>query len=114
MRLFWRRLFMLGVAIFVLFALWAVIGVFQKERDSRTLRLEAESQLKDLEKREVALRARIATLETERGQEEALRDAYGVGKDGEAMIQIVDKPTTTSEEEMAENKSWFSRIFWWW
>ena len=55
-----------------------MIGVFQKERDSKTLREEAEVQLKELEKREVALRARIATLETERGQEAALRDAYKI------------------------------------
>ena len=105
---------MLALTVFVLFALWAVLGVFQKERDSKTLREEAELQLKDLEKREIALRARIASLETQRGQEAALRDAYGVGKEGEAMVQIVDKPATSTENTQPEKIGWFQRIFWWW
>ena len=113
-KLFWRRLAMLALCIFILFALWAVIGVFQKERESQDLRKDAEAQLRELQKREIALKARIESLETERGQEAALRDAYGVGREGEGMVQIVDRPATTSEQYGEERVSWFQRLFWWW
>lgn len=105
---------MLGLTLFVIFALWAVLGVFQKERESDELRREAEVQLKELEKREAALKARIASLETERGQEAALRDAYGVGRAGEGMVQIVDRPATSSPGYSTEKVGWFARLFWWW
>jgi cell division protein FtsB len=111
-RLFWRRLFMLGLGIFVLFGLWAVIGVYAKDRESGTLRAQAEAQLQDLEKREAALNARISALETERGQEAAIRSAYEVGRDGEGMVVIVDKPATASPEKEPE-LNWFQRLFQW-
>ena len=105
---------MLGLFIFLFFALWAVIGVYEKQRESQDLRKEAEAQLQDLQKREVALRARIASLKTERGQEAAIRDAYSVSKDGEAMIQIVDKQATSTEQTGLSHPGWLARIFWWW
>jgi cell division protein FtsB len=105
---------MLGLSVFVLFSLWAVLGVLQKERDSRLLKSEAQVKLEELKKREIALHARIGSLETERGQEAALRDAYGVGKDGEAMIQIVDKPADATEERAPDGRSWFANMFPWW
>ena len=98
----------------ILFAIWGVVSVYQKEQSSKTLRLQAEAQLQDLQKRETALKARITSLETERGQEEALREAYGVGKAGEGMVQIVEKQATSTEENTTEHKNWFQRIFWWW
>ncbi len=113
MKLLWRRIAMSALGVFILFSLWAVIGVFQKERESRELREEAEVQVKELQKREAALKARIASLETARGQEEALRDAYGVGKEGEAMVQIVEKAATSTPETKTENKTWLQRLFWW-
>ena len=67
-----------------------------KERESSDLRMQAEAHLLDLQTRETALNAKITSLETERGQEAALRDEYQVGKEGEGMITIVDKPATTS------------------
>jgi cell division protein FtsB len=85
-----------------------------KERESSSLRIQAEAQLKDLQAREAALNARITALETDRGQEEALRDQYQVGKEGEAVVTIVDKPASSSPMYQSEHRSWWQRIFWWW
>src|SRR5882757_8572495 len=95
-RIFWRRLLMLVLVVFVFFGIWAVVGVYLKERESSALRVQAENQLQDLQGRETALNERIVSLETSRGQEEALRDQYQVGKDGEAMITIVDEPASST------------------
>jgi cell division protein FtsB len=112
--LMWRRIIMIVLIFFILFALWAVVDVFQKEQDSRTLRQQAEAQLHDLEKREIALKARIESLETLRGQEAALRDAYNVGKEGEGVVQIVDKEATSTETVSHDSASFLRKIFWWW
>ena len=113
-RLFWRRLLTLGVLILVLFGLWAVADIYMKERESSDLREQSEAQLNDLETRQDALNARIAALQTERGQEAALRDAYQVGKPGEGAITIVDKPASTSPVYGEDKRSWWQKIFWWW
>jgi len=113
-RLFWRRILSLTLAVVVLFGLWAVIGVYMKERESSDLRQQAEAHLKDLQTRETALNGKIASLETERGQEAALRDEYQVGKEGEGMITIVDKPATTSSGSPQDEQGWWSKVFWWW
>jgi cell division protein FtsB len=112
-RLLWRRLLMLALLVFVLFGIWAVVGVYLKERESSELRIQAEAQLKDLEKRQGELSEKISSLETEHGQEAALRDAYQVGKDGEKVIMIVDKPASSTRENTQENRTWLQKIFWW-
>jgi cell division protein FtsB len=113
-KIFWRRILLLALVLVVLFGLWAVVGVYMKERESSHLREQAEAQLKDLQTREVALNARIDSLETERGQEAALRDAYQVGKAGEGEITIVDQPASTTLITPVETKTWWQKVFWWW
>jgi cell division protein FtsB len=113
-RIFWRRVAMTGLFFVVLFGIWAVVGVYHKERESREFRQQAEAQYSDLRKRETALNARIVSLQSDRGQEEALREAYQVGKEGERVITIVDKPTSTAPTETPEQKSWLQKVFWWW
>lgn len=96
------------------FGIWAVVGVYMKERESSDLRLQAEAQLDDLKTRQTALNARIASLETAHGQEAAIRDAYQVGKDGEGVITIVDQPASSTQTHPQGKPGWLQRIFWWW
>jgi cell division protein FtsB len=113
-RIFWRRILLLALIVVMLFGIWAVVGVYLKERESSSLRVQAELQLNDLQKRERALNEKITSLETERGKEAVLRDQYQVGKAGEGMITIVDKPATSSAENTDQGQSWWQKIFWWW
>lgn len=101
-RLLWRRLGVLALIILIVFGVRGVWGAYNKEKESRVLRIEAEAKLRDLELRESQLRADIAELKTERGVEGVLRERYDVAKEGEGVIVIVDqsapppqpKPTT--------------------
>ena len=92
-RLFLRRT---ATLVLVLVVLGAAIGVWQvygKERDSRTLREYAEVEQSELEEQAERLRRDTEKLKTDRGQEEALREQYDVGKQGEGLIVIVEPPT---------------------
>src|SRR3989344_2256958 len=88
-RLFWRRLGVLSLVLLIIAVSFAVWGVSKKERESRTLRQEAEVQLADLKEQERTLTEHVESLRTDRGKEEVLREQYGVGRQGEGLIVIV-------------------------
>ena len=113
-RLLWRRLALLGLFILMIAAAWTVWGVYKKERESRMLRKDAETQLQDLTTRQVHLEADVGALETERGKEEALRSAYEVGRHGEGLIVIVDDTPTTTKPVAPSPLDWFRGLFSWW
>jgi cell division protein FtsB len=110
-RLFWRRLMILGLFFLVLFGLSAVWGVYWKEHESRVLRLQAEARLNDLHERKTALSASIASLDTEAGKERALRGVYEVGKEGERLVVIVDEPEAEPMPGSTTPRTWFQRVF---
>lgn len=114
-RLFWRRLGIVALVIGLAVALWAVLGVYWKERESRQLRDDAERQAHDLSQQTAALSASIAKLQTDRGKEEVLRENYNEGALGEHLIILVDRDTPKPVEATSTGfgafvHKWFS--FW--
>ena len=49
LRLMWRRLFTLILIMLTGMGLWAVWGLYNKEKESAALRTQAESKMKSLE-----------------------------------------------------------------
>ena len=114
-RLFLRRLLSLGLLFIFIAGCFGVEHVYFKQKESRTLRSEAETHLAGLEQREHALQKDIATLSTNRGKEGILRTQYALGMPGEGIIQIVDGPApvdAASSTSAAQN--WLKRAFSWW
>lgn len=110
-RLLWRRLGAVLLLLLIALLLRGVWGVYVKERESRVLRLEAEGQLTDLERRENELRADIAELKTDRGIEEELRERYDLAREGEGVVVLVDPPEPEPElrpTRFQKVKEWFS------
>jgi len=116
LRLFARRLFLVGLAFLVLFAAYGVWDIYRKNADAARFRHEAEAQLADLEAQRAKLQADYDKLQTERGKEEALRDSYSVGKEGEGMIMIVEPQQSAPPAQASSSPwSWLERAFsWWW
>ncbi len=114
-RIFMRRLTLLGLFLLVVIAASGVWSIYNKDQESVVLKDEAQAQLADLSTQQAQLNASIADLETERGKEAALRQQYSVGDAGEGLIEIVEPtapapvaPTTTPF------KAWLHSTFSWW
>jgi len=90
------------VTIFLGNAAW---NVFQKYREARENRELAAQELQKLEERESGLSADIERLSTERGVEEELRKRFGVAKEGEEVIVVVDPPAPEGGGESGESTS---------
>jgi len=72
-RIFARRLMLLGLFLLVVLAMSGVWGIYRKDQESLVLKEQAMAQLADLSSQESQLTASIGELETERGKEAALR-----------------------------------------
>ena len=111
-RLLLRRLGTLALFAFVITAASGVWEIYQKERESRTRRTEAESERGDLLKREAQLKSNIVNLKTDRGVEKTLREQYALAEAGEGMIIILDSPPQALKATSTQ-KSWLQRLFHW-
>ena len=114
-RLFWRRLLILGLLILVIAAIMSVWSAYHKELESADLRAQTQAQLNDLETQQDELNGAISSLQTERGMEAALRQQYALAAKGEQMIVIVD-PATSAPAEATSSPfaQWLHNTFPWW
>ena len=113
-RLLGRRLLLLALVGLVAVAILGTWGAYEKERESYALRLEAEGQLNDLSTRQSQLDADIASLETDRGKEEVLREQYALAARGEGLIVIVETPPVAPTRATSSVIEWFKKAFSWW
>lgn len=113
-RLFGRRLVLLALAGLIIVAITGAWSAFEKERESRMLRVQAETQLSDLAKRQSQLDADIANLETDRGKEQVLREQYALAAKGEGLIVIVDTPPVAPAHATTSLIEWLKKTFTWW
>ena len=113
-RLFGRRLVLLGLLALILFSVVGVWGAYKKQQESRLLRKEAEMQLCDLSQRQEQLDADIASLETDRGKEQVLREQYALAARGEGLIVIVDTPPVAPTRATSSLVDWLKKTFTWW
>ena len=80
---------------------------------TRENRKIAENKVQELELEKEKLSSDIAKLKTEKGIEENIREKFGLAKEGEGMIVIVeDKNPQTEQNDFSEGffsffKSWF-------
>lgn len=113
-RIFLRRLGILALVLLVFLVSLSVWGVYEKERESRKLRLVAEAEWTDLAMRQEELASSISKLRTDRGLEEALREQYALAERGEGLIVIVEPPAPEMLEATSTITNWFKKILPWW
>ena len=84
----WPVLAFLG--ILAVFFAWGVIGFMGKMEVTRENRKIAENKVAELEQEKEKLSSDIAKLNTESGVEESIRLKFGLAKEGENMIVVVE------------------------
>jgi cell division protein FtsB len=113
-RLFWRRLLLLGLFVLVVASALGVWSAYGKEQESAQLRHDAEAQLQDLTTRQAQLQTDIGKLQTDRGKEEVLREQYALAGKGEGLIVIVDPTPTEPVATSSAFAQWLHKTFPWW
>ncbi|MBI3572426.1 hypothetical protein HY091_02760 [Candidatus Kaiserbacteria bacterium] len=106
----WRQV--LAVSALALVSLWLVsliIGLAQKAQIAIRQAREAETAYRDLEARKATLEVNIAASETPRGQDAAIRTAFGVARSGEEVIVVVPSASATATPPLP----WLERLFNW-
>lgn len=93
----WRQGLSIGFLLLVIFWLvsliWGLVGKAQIAVREAT---DAKRQYQELEERKAALEANLAALGTARGQDAAIRTAFGVARPGEEVIVVVPPETATA------------------
>lgn len=106
----WRRGFLIGILLLV--ALWLgslIFGLAGKTHIAVSQATQARQQYEALEQRKAALAADLAGLGTARGQDAAIRTAFGVARLGEEVIVVVPPVTATVTPPM----TWWQKFLSW-
>jgi cell division protein FtsB len=105
----WRKGLLIGVLLLLIFwfsyLIWGLVG---KAQVAMSEEQEARLQYEALEKRKAMLEANLAALGTERGQDGAIRTAFGVARPGEEVIVVVPPASSTATTTPSWWKRWFS------
>ena len=106
----WRQGIIIGLLLLVALGLVSLIwGLGGKAKIAVNEASNVQRQYRVLEERKAKLEASLAALATARGQDAAIRTAFGVARPGEEVIVVVPPeevvPTTTP--------SWWEKILDW-
>lgn len=106
---FWQSWPVLAIlsALLLVFT-WNVFVFGGKMQDTRDNRKNAENKLSQLQEQKEKLSNDIAKLNTEDGIEENIREKFGLVKEGEGMIVIVENEVVEEVPEPSKISSFFS------
>lgn len=96
------------LCLLILKGVWSVYGKYQRSQEisARTAR-----ELADLQARKKSLSEKTAALETEQGKEREIRTRFGVAKEGEKMIVIVDDEAKANDSSSSAPKGWWAKVW---
>src|SRR3989344_1056661 len=85
------KLFLVLLSVILLIFAWKVFGFWGKMQETAQNRKLLEDKITALEQQKEKLSLDINTLKTDKGVEENIRDKFGLVKEGEGMIVIVNE-----------------------
>ena len=88
-------------------AAWSMYGKFSEASASDA---DAQLNLAQLQQQEAQVSAKVSALQTERGQEAAIRETYGLALPGEGEIDIVQSATATAATSTL-SPSWWAQLW---
>lgn len=98
--------------IILMFFAYGVVGFFNKMRVTKENREMVENKVLELEEKKIKLSSDIEKLKTDQGVEESIREKFGLVKDGEGVIVVVEDKNKI-EVPKKEPDGFFSRLFFW-
>ncbi len=100
------------LAILLLIFAWSILGLARKMEMTRENRKVAEGNVAALEKEKGKLSSDISKLQTDEGVEESIREKFGLGKEGEGLIIVVEDKNVPKVKKESP-KGFFSFLFFW-
>ena len=100
------------IIVFLIIDFWLVSliwGLVGKAQMAVSQENDAKQQYQALEDRKTTLEANLSALATPRGQDAAIRTAFGVARPGEEVIVVVPPATATP----TTTPSWWQKILNW-
>lgn len=82
---------------------YSVFGLMNRMQESRKNRIVEENKIQEFEQRKNKLSTDIANLKTEKGVEENIREKFGLVKEGEGMIVVVDEKDQTDKTKQTSS-----------
>ncbi len=109
----WRHIFesmpvVIFLGILVLIFAWGVFGFWGKMRETSLNRKIIEDKIVELQKEKEKLTENISKLKTDEGVEENIREKFGLAKEGEEMIVVVENKDTSTVPLDANSGGFFS------
>jgi len=105
----YNKITLIILAILVLFFLHSTWVVWQKERESQTLKDIALLHESELQERNTELQSDVQRLQTSSGLEAEIRSKFDVAKPGEDMVVVVPDPnqaSTSNQNQGILQKIW--------
>ena len=99
-------LILLGVVILV-FA-WSVLGFWNQMRETSRNKQIVENKVIELKEQKEKLVSDIESLKTEEGKEKFFRENYGLAKEGENVIVVVEDKTPPAPAKTSFSDGFFS------
>lgn len=86
---------------------YSAVGTYKKSRLAKTKTEQVEAELQRLQKQEEGLRSSLEDMNTDYGLEKALREKFGIVREGETSIIIIEPEEDSVPDETDENKGIF-------
>jgi len=102
-----RPVLVLLGAIILIFA-WSVLGFWNKMEETGKNKQAVENKVAELKEQKEKLLADINSLQTEEGKEKFFRENYGLAKEGENVIVVVEDKTPPAPAKTSFSDGFFS------
>ncbi|MCX6751693.1 MAG: septum formation initiator family protein [Candidatus Nomurabacteria bacterium] len=102
------KLFLIFLGIVILVFVFSVFSFWGKMEETSKNKKIAEDKIAELEKSKEKLNSDIANLKTEKGVEENIRNKFGLAKEGENMILVVDDKSSSEVPKNTDSGGFFS------
>jgi len=115
----WQKFFeskpaLVFFSLFIIFFAWNVLGFWGKMENTYKNKQLAEKKVEELRIDKEKLSTDIAKLETDTGIEETIRNKFGLSKEGEEVIMIVEdekEQEARIEDDVSGVFSFFRNLF---